>query len=152
VTISDAISAQGTIIRRNGIALARLGDITMPVLTRRAVEDTRHRGLYDAFKVGFKRGGNLEFDLQWLPASDDLFTSWINGDLDAWEVVQPDGSTWSFDGYIIDMHPIAPVDGLLAEHVTVKTAGTIDVGLVSAYLLEDGSQLLLEDGTAMLLE
>jgi hypothetical protein len=39
-TESNGISAHGTIVKRNGLAIAELKDITPPPLSRKAIETT----------------------------------------------------------------------------------------------------------------
>jgi hypothetical protein len=67
---SNGISAHGTIIKRNGTPIAELRDITLPALTRKAIETTTHNSDDDSYVVGIRRKGELQFMLNFLPSAD----------------------------------------------------------------------------------
>ena len=59
-TESNGISAHGTIIKRNGRAIAELKDITPPALTRKPIDTTTHNSNDDSYVVGIRRKGELQ--------------------------------------------------------------------------------------------
>ena len=69
--MSDALSAQGTLIARAPAAtptvfttIAELRDITPPPLTRNPIETTSHNEDEESFVVGIKRKGDNSFGLE----------------------------------------------------------------------------------------
>lgn len=127
---SKGISAHGTIIKRNGTAIAELGDITPPALTRKPIETTTHNSDDDSYVVGIRRKGELQFDLNFLPSAEathdstnGLLKAWADGTKDLYEIDFTDGATWYFSGFISNIAPKAPVDGKLSASISVRPSG-----------------------------
>lgn len=129
---SKGISAHGTIIKRNGIAIAELKDITPPALTRKAIETTTQNSSDDSYVVGIRRKGELQFMLNFLPSGEathsalnasGLLTAWANGTKDLYEVDFADGAIWSFSGFVTQIAPKAPVDGAFEASVSIRPSG-----------------------------
>lgn len=127
---SNAISAHGTIIKRNGTAIAELRDITPPPLSRKPIETTMHNSDDDSYVVGIRRKGELQFVLGFLPsgeASHDaqtgLLAAWASGSKDFYELEYPDGARWAFSGFVTNVAPKAPVDGGLEANVSIRPSG-----------------------------
>jgi hypothetical protein len=125
--MSNAISAQGTIVMRNGTAIAELRDLTPPALTRNPIERTNHNEVFDSWIVGIKRLGELEMNLGFLPQDDathdaltGLMKAWLDGSNDLYEVDYPDGAKWYFSGFVTNVAPDAPVDDGLTAAVTIR--------------------------------
>lgn len=127
MTDSNAISAQGTLIKRNGTAIAELRNITPPALTRKAIETTMHNSSDDSYVVGIRRRGELQFTLGFLPSGEathnavaGLMKAWADGTKDGYEIDFPDGATWLFSGFVTNIVPHAPVDDGLTADVSVR--------------------------------
>jgi len=127
---SNAISAHGTIIKRNSVAIAELRDITPPPLTRKPIETTTHNSDDDSYVVGIRRKGELQFQLNFLPFSDTthdadggLLTAWANGTKDLYEIDFPDGAIWLFSGFVTNIAPKSPVDGEQSASVSIRPSG-----------------------------
>jgi hypothetical protein len=127
---SNAISAHGTIIKRNGTAIAELRDITPPPLTRKPIETTMHNSDDDSYVVGIRRKGELQFMLGFLPSGEashnavaGLMKAWADGTKDEYEIDFPDGATWLFSGFVSNIAPKAPVDGGLEANVSIRPSG-----------------------------
>lgn len=127
---SNAISAHGTIIKRNGTAIAELRDITPPPLTRNPIETTMHNSDDDSYVVGIRRKGELQFTLGFLPSGDDthnhvagLIKAWADGSKDLYEIEFPDDASWLFSGFVTNVSPTAPVDGGLEATVSIRPSG-----------------------------
>lgn len=135
--MSDALSAQGTLIARQpgGIGayttIGELRDITPPPLMRNAIETTSHNETEESFVVGIKRKGEMTFTIGLVPdnATHDqntgLIKSWVDGSKDGWRITFPDGSTWTFKGYVTNIAPAAPVDDGLTADVTIRPTESI---------------------------
>jgi len=124
---SIGISAQGTIIRRNGTAIAELKDITPPSLTRNPLETTMHNSSDDSYVVGIRRRGELQFTINFLPqdetthaAASGLIKAWADGSKDLYEIDFTDGGAWFFSGFVTQISPSAPVDGVLEAQISIR--------------------------------
>lgn len=133
-TESKAISAHGTLIKRNGTAIAELRDITLPTLTRKAIETTTQNSDDDSYVAGIRRKGELQFVMNFLPSGGDatpstqdantgLLAAWGTGQKDLYEVDFPDGALWQFSGFVSNIAPKAPVDGELSANVSIRPSG-----------------------------
>jgi len=130
--MSDAISAQGTLIARQPsgagpfVTIAELRDITPPPLMRNPIETTSHNGVEESFVVGIRRKGEMTFTLGFVPSlgTHDHLTgltkSWIDGSRDVFRITYPDGTQWLFSGYVTNVGPSAPVDDGLVADVTIR--------------------------------
>ena len=115
MSVSNAISAHGTLIKRNGSAIAELRDITPPPLSRKPIETTMHNSDDDSYVVGIRRKGELQFMIGFLPADEGshdaetgLMQAWADGAQDLYEIEFPDASSWLFSGFVTNIAPKAP--------------------------------------------
>ncbi len=127
---SNAISAQGTLIYRQGTAIAELRDITPPALTRNPIETTNHNSSDDSYVVGIRRKGELQFELGFLPSGEathnsvaGLMKAWADGSKDLYRLAFPDGASWYFSGFVTNISPSAPVDDGLTASVSIRPSG-----------------------------
>lgn len=127
---SHGISAHGTLIKRNGVHIAELRDITLPALTRKAIETTTHNSDDDSYVVGIRRKGELQFMLNFLPSADathdastGLLDAWATGSKDLYEVDFTDGAIWKFSGFVSNIAPKASVDDVLSASVSIRPSG-----------------------------
>jgi hypothetical protein len=129
-TESNGISAHGTIIKRNGTAIAELKDITPPPLTRKPIDTTTHNSDDDSYVVGIRRKGELTFMVNWLPsgeathgATTGLLEAWAVGSKDLYEIDFPDGASWLFSGFVTNIAPKQPVDGAQEANISIRPSG-----------------------------
>jgi hypothetical protein len=125
---SNAISAHGTIIKRNGTPIGELRDITPPPLTRKMIETTSQNSDDDSAVVGIRRKGEMQFQIGFLPSGDSthgplsgLIKAWHDGSKDCYEIAYPQGEGGLvFSGYVTNIGPRAPVDDGLEAAVSIK--------------------------------
>lgn len=149
------ISAQGIIIRRNTVPITEVRDVTLPALTREAVERTRWQEADDAYRVGIRQYGALQFEINLVPGDtthEGLIEAYGTGSEDTYEVLFGGGAEWSFSGFVESIVPQAPVDNALRATVTIRPADAVSFGVLSAFLLQEtGGRLLQEnDGRIVL--
>ena len=125
--MSNAISAHGTIVKRNGTAIGELRDITPPALTRNTFDTTTQNDLDDSYVVGIRRKGELSFTINLLQSGEathgkaaGLLKAYLDGSKDLWALEFPDGAIWQFSGFLTNFAPKAPVDGELTADCTVR--------------------------------
>lgn len=129
-TESNGISAHGTIVKRNGIAIAELKDITPPPLTRKPIDTTTHNSSDDSYVVGIRRKGELTFMVNWLPDTEvthgsvsGLLEGWATGSKDLFEIDFPDGAKWLFSGFVVNIAAKQPVDGAQEASISIRPSG-----------------------------
>lgn len=123
-TPTTAISAQGTIVKQNGVVVAELRDTTPPQLTRKVIDTTNHNSGYDAAVVGIRRRAELQFELGFVHhLHSGILNSYDQANFDQWEIDFPDGSSWVFSGYITAIGPKQPVDNGQTASISIKPSG-----------------------------
>ena len=127
---SNGISAHGTLISRNGTPIAELRDITPPPLSRNPLETTTHNSDDDSYVVGIRRKGTLDMNVNFLPSGEathdaiaGLMKAWADGSKDEYLIEYPDGATWLFSGFVSNIAPTAPVDGVLSADISIRPSG-----------------------------
>lgn len=127
---SRGISAHGTLVKRNGTAIAELQDITPPQLTRKPIDTTTQNSDDDSYVAGIRRKGELQFSMNFLPSLDPthdantgLLKAWADGTKDQYQILFPDGAVWLFSGFVVNIQPKAPVDGALSANVSIRPSG-----------------------------
>lgn len=126
---SNAISAHGTIVKRNGTAIAELRDLTPPALSRKVIETTNHNSDDDSYVVGIRRKGEMSFELGFLnddPTHDNttgLMSAWSTGSKDLYEIDFPDGGIWLFSGFVSNIGPKSPVDDGQTASISIRPSG-----------------------------
>ena len=138
--MSDAISAQGTLIARAPAAtpsvfttIAELRNITPPPLTRNPIETTSHNEIEESFVVGIRRKGELTFTIGLVPSGathgpiSGLQKAWNDGSRDIYKVTYPDGTQWLFSGYVTNIAPTAPVDDGLTAEIAIRPTGLMTI-------------------------
>lgn len=127
---SNGISAHGTIIKRNSVAIAELKDITPPPLSRKPIDTTTQNSDDDSYVVGIRRKGELQFMVNWLPsgetthdATTGLLDAWATGSKDRYDILFPDGASWLFSGFVTNIAPKQPVDGAQEASISIRPSG-----------------------------
>jgi hypothetical protein len=126
--MSDAISSHGTLIKRNGVTIGELRDITPPARTRAEFDVSTQNDDDDQYIVGgIRRRSPMTFQINYLPGDDqthdDLETAYEDGTKDLYGVYYPDGSGALFSGFVTNVGPAAPVDGELSAAITIRPTG-----------------------------
>lgn len=129
-TESNGISAHGTIVKRNGTPIAELKDITPPALSRKPIDTSTQNSDDDSYVMGIRRKGELQFMVNWLPGVDEthdattgLLDAWATGSKDLYEIDFPDGATWVLSGFVSNIAPKNPVDGVQEANISIRPSG-----------------------------
>jgi hypothetical protein len=139
---SQAILGAGTLLKRGDGAtpevftpIAEVKDISGPHLTR-DFEDVTHQsspGGYTESLPKLKSGGELQFDLHFLPADPTqsatagLIADYDTGAKRNFKLVYPftPNVTASFAAYVQSFDPKAPVNAAITAAVTLKITGPV---------------------------
>lgn len=128
---TDAVNSFGTILRRNGIAIASVQDIAGPGMTTEVDDITNHSspGAVREKVPTLIDGGELTFGLifNFSDPTHDHFSgleyAQRNRLIEPYELEYPDGSGYSFDAFVTGMPKSAPVAGHLSADCTLTLAG-----------------------------
>lgn len=132
--MTQATLGFGVILQRNGVSVAEVKNVSGPSISRGSVEVTHHQSpdQWSEFIKGLKDGGEVSFDINYLPgnathdASTGLLSDFANDStIDTWAIVFPDpgNTTWSFPGFLTAFAPANPTDDAFTASVTLKVAG-----------------------------
>lgn len=124
---SIGVSAHGTLIKRNGTTIAELRDITPPPLTRKSLETSIHNNTDDQYVVGMRRTGELAMMVNFLSSGEathqTLLSDWADGTKSLWNIAFPDGASWSFSGFVVNVAAKEPVDGAQEANIGIRPTG-----------------------------
>jgi len=128
--VSNGVSAHGTLIKRQGITIGELQEITPPALNRKSIETTIQNSSDDDFVVGLRRRNEMQLNINFLPSGESthgfasgLMKAWSTGSKDLYEIDFSDGAAWFFSGFVTNIAPKAPVDGALSASVSIRPTG-----------------------------
>ena len=142
-----AISSHGTLVLRAPAAtpavftaIAELGDVTPPELSRNEFDATTQDKNIDSYVLGVLRRGAMTLSLNFLgtDASHDHLTGLIKAHttepppVDGYKITFPDGLVWVASGQCKGVSLKAPVDGKMSADVTIRFSGKMLIGTASA--------------------
>lgn len=132
---SQAMAAYGTLLKRGDggspetfTVIAEVLDIKPPSFSADTEEVTHQEspGGFKEYVVTLLDAGEVTFDVNFIPT--DASHQGLLSDLQArakrnFQLVFPDGTTWTFAAYVTGFEPDAPVGGKLSASVTLKVTG-----------------------------
>lgn len=130
--MTEAMLGYGVTLTRNAVAIAEISNVGGPSLSRDSVDVTHHASpdRWREFIKGLKDGGEVSFDINHIPdnpthdATTGLLSDFANDTtIDTWGMTFPDGTVWTFPGFLTNFEPQGPVDDKLAASITIKVAG-----------------------------
>lgn len=137
------VSAHGTLVSVQltpggaFTAIAELGDITPPGLTRNEFDATTQEKDIDAYVLGVLRRSAFTMPINYLPTNNthDHLTGLAkllkDNTVTGWKITFPvaAGSVeWVMSGQVQGLVPKAPVDGKLAADITLRFSGLMTIG------------------------
>lgn len=131
-----AISAMGTILRRNGVEIAEVVEIGGPGMEIEVLDATHLRSpnFWREKIGGVKDGGEISLTVNYIPgdvshdASTGLlsaFTGAKSAPIDAYTLVFPDddATTWTIPGFVSSFEPGAAFEDKLTAEITITVSG-----------------------------
>lgn len=121
--LHDGVSTYTTILE--------VTDISGPSMSADSVEYTNHSSpnFTREFKPGLVDPGEVTFNVNWVPtnATHNLTAGLAyllrNRLSRSFQLVFPDGTTWTFDAFVTGYEVTAPIDDKLGCDVTLKVTG-----------------------------
>lgn len=137
-----ALSSHGTLIYRQPAAtpgaftaIAEMGDVAYPELSRNKFDATTQNINIDTNVLGVPRRGPLTIAMNFLPTdgSHDHLTglqkAYFDNTIDGYKLTYPNGVVpWIMSGQVMSIAIKAPVDGKLAADVTIVFSGLMSIG------------------------
>lgn len=120
----------------NFTTVAEVKDITPPPFSRDSIEVTNQdsSGGWREFIAGWRDGGELTFEVNWLPtnATQDqntgLVAQFLDDDNHNYRVILPDAiATISFAGHITNIEGDLPLEDAGTASVTIKVSGAVTI-------------------------
>ena len=107
-------------------AIANVTSISGPSLSRETIDVTAHDSPdgWMEFVGGLKDAGEVSADINYDPSKHDTLVADFDDDEPRnYQLVFPDGTTWSFAAILTGFEPEAPYDDKLAASLTFKVTG-----------------------------
>ena len=112
--------------------IAEVGDIDGLALKRQMEDATSHSSAgWEEKKPTMKSGGQVKFPVNFVPsnathsATAGIAYDWLNGTLHNYQMIYPDGTTWSFACYVAELNIKPAVKGILKADVVLDLTGPI---------------------------
>jgi predicted secreted protein len=137
---SSSFLAQGTLLQAGNAAspevfttISEVRSIRGPTMTRDLIDVTNHdsAGSYREYVLGLKDGGEVTFDINYIPAdgthdaSTGLLADYNNDVRRNFQMTfsDPSTTTWSFTAIVMGFEVSAAIDEVLMSSVTLKVTG-----------------------------
>jgi hypothetical protein len=117
------------------LTVAEVKDISGPGITSDVLDTTTHTSpsAWRQKIPSLLDGGEVTFSVNYMPgdpthdAATGLASMAISRAVQSWQVIYPDTdeTLWSFDGFVTNFAPGAPVEDLLTADVTITVTGAV---------------------------
>ena len=130
---SAAITGQGTIFKRNGVALSEINSINGPSKTRETIDVTRleDEDGYRKFIGGLRNPGTIVLNMNFTRSNYLL----LNGDYESdepqsYQIVLPDDddTTFTVSGLVTELPLGIPIGDKISVDVTIQLSGKVNHG------------------------
>lgn len=132
---SEAISGQGTLFKRNGVAVSEINSITGPGKSRETIDVTKLDDTdgYRQFIGSLRDPGSITLNMNFTGDGYDLFNGdFESDDLQQYEVELPTGKKFSFSGLVTELPLSIPIGDKVTMDVTIKISGPTGAGSSSS--------------------
>ena len=130
--MTSAIAGFGIQLKIGTVAIAELQDVSGPSLSLETIEVTSHSSVegWKEYIAGLLDAGEISFDINYVPtnathknAAGGLIYILAQRAVQAFSLVFPDTTTWTFNAFVTAFEPSAPVADKLSASVTLKLTG-----------------------------
>jgi hypothetical protein len=134
--MTNGMPAMGTFLRRNGVEIAEVTEISGPAFEAEELDYTHLRspGFWREIGGGLKNGGDVTLTVNFNPADPthnaatgllSAFAGSTQPPTDTYELVFPDDdtTTWTFPAFVKGYEPSIPFEDKLSADITLRVAG-----------------------------
>ena len=133
---SKAITGQGTIFKRNGIAIGEINSIDGPTKSRETIEVTRLEDVdgYRQYIAGLREPGTVTLNMNFTRENYDLLNADFESDTIqtyAIELPDEDETVFSFSGFVTELPISIPIGDKITCDVTIQISGKVNQSTAS---------------------
>lgn len=133
---SKAITGQGTIFKRNGVAIGEINSIDGPTKSRETIEVTRLEDVdgYRQYIAGLREPGTVTLNMNFTRENYDLLNADFESDTIqtyAIELPDEDETVFTFNGYVTELPISIPIGDKITCDVTIQISGKVNQSTAS---------------------
>lgn len=133
---SKAITGQGTIFKRNGVAIGEINSIDGPTKSRETIEVTRLEDVdgYRQYIAGLREPGTVTLNMNFTRENYDLLNADFESDTIqtyAIELPDEDETVFTFSGFVTELPISIPIGDKITCDVTIQISGKVNQSTAS---------------------
>ena len=128
---SKAITGQGTIFKRNDVAIGEINSIDGPTKSRETIEVTRLEDVdgYRQYIAGLREPGTVTLNMNFTRENYDLLNADFESDTIqtyAIELPDEDETVFTFSGFVTELPISIPIGDKITCDVTIQISGKVN--------------------------
>lgn len=128
---SKAITGQGTIFKRNDVAIGEINSIDGPTKSRETIEVTRLEDVdgYRQYIAGLREPGTVTLNMNFTRENYDLLNADFESDTIqtyAIELPDEDETVFTFNGFVTELPISIPIGDKITCDVTIQISGKVN--------------------------
>jgi predicted secreted protein len=133
---SKAITGQGTIFKRNGVAIGEINSIDGPTKSRETIEVTRLEDVdgYRQYIAGLREPGTVTLNMNFTRENYDLLNADFESDtIQSYAIELPDDdeTVFTFNGFVTELPISIPIGDKITCDVTIQISGKVNQSTAS---------------------
>lgn len=133
---SKAITGQGTIFKRNGVAIGEINSIDGPTKSRETIEVTRLEDVdgYRQYIAGLREPGTVTLNMNFTRENYDVLNADFESDTIqtyAIELPDEDETVFTFNGFVTELPISIPIGDKITCDVTIQISGKVNQSTAS---------------------
>lgn len=133
---SKAITGQGTIFKRNGVAIGEINSIDGPTKSRETIEVTRLEDVdgYRQYIAGLREPGTVTLNMNFTRENYDVLNADFESDTIqsyAIELPDEDETVFTFSGFVTELPISIPIGDKITCDVTIQISGKVNQSTAS---------------------
>lgn len=133
---SKAITGQGTIFKRNDVAIGEINSIDGPTKSRETIEVTRLEDVdgYRQYIAGLREPGTVTLNMNFTRENYDLLNADFESDTIqtyAIELPDEDETVFTFSGFVTELPISIPIGDKITCDVTIQISGKVNQSTAS---------------------
>lgn len=133
---SKAITGQGTIFKRNGVAIGEINSIDGPTKSRETIEVTRLEDVdgYRQYIAGLREPGTVTLNMNFTRGNYDMLNADFESDtIQSYAIVLPDEdeTVFTFSGFVTELPISIPIGDKITCDVTIQISGKVNQSTAS---------------------